>query len=123
MTGTCLICGNSLPPKRHRYCSDACRDERWYRQIVKQIEDAKGAVGYRPMMWSAIAAEQIRLYPKCNRCGRTKDLEAHHIRALKSGGSNELSNLLTLCHDCHRAQHGMKPRKNDASRTIQGALT
>lgn len=79
-------------------------------------------IGYRPMMWPRIAAEQIILYPQCQRCGSTKSLEAHHIVALHSGGSNELSNLTTLCHDCHRAQHKGMPRKRDPSRTIQGAL-
>jgi 5-methylcytosine-specific restriction endonuclease McrA len=79
-------------------------------------------VGYRPTMWPAIAAEQIRFSPSCARCGSTVDLEAHHIVPLASGGTNELSNLLTLCHDCHRAQHRGKPRKHDPSRTIQEAL-
>jgi 5-methylcytosine-specific restriction endonuclease McrA len=118
----CMICGNPLSPRRRYYCSDACRDERWHREIVKRVEEAKKMVGYRPMMWSAIAAEQIRLHPVCSRCGNTKELEAHHIRALKSGGSNELSNLITLCHDCHRAQHRGMPREHDTSRTIQGTL-
>jgi 5-methylcytosine-specific restriction endonuclease McrA len=118
----CIICGNPLPPRRRSYCSDSCRDERWHREIVARIEEGKQCVGYRPMMWPSIAAEQVRLYPVCSRCGSTKYLEAHHIRPLHSGGSNGLSNLTTLCHDCHRAQHRSKPRKHDSTRTLQGAL-
>lgn len=119
----CIWCGNPLPSRRRSYCSDACRDARWHKYWSDATETAKKAVGYRPMMWPAIAAEQIRLYPSCSRCGSVQNLEAHHIRPLHSGGSNELSNLITLCHDCHRAQHKSKPRENDASRTVQGALS
>jgi len=86
------------------------------------VEEAKKMIGYRPMMWSAIAAEQTSLHPVCARCGNTGYLEAHHIVALKSGGSNELSNLITLCHPCHRAQHRRMPRNRDPSRTLQVAL-
>lgn len=39
----------------------------------------------------------------CNYSGT--DLEVHHIVALEDGGSNRLSNLTTLCYDCHRAIH------------------
>lgn len=33
------------------------------------------------------------------------ELHAHHIVALKDGGSNNKSNLITLCKSCHRAIH------------------
>ena len=122
MITACIICGAALPPRRRSYCSDECRDERWHRELAARIETAKNCVGYRPMFWPAIAAEQIRLHPACSRCGSTKNLEAHHIVALKSGGSNELSNLITLCHGCHRAQHKGKPREHDSNRSLQGAL-
>ena len=35
------------------------------------------------------------------RCNSTTRLEAHHITALSSGGSDNLSNVEVLCHDCH----------------------
>jgi len=123
MTGICIECGSPLPPRRRSYCSDKCRDAHWQRHWSQQTELAKKMIGFRPVLWGTIAAEQVRLYPVCSRCGEKKNLEAHHIRALKSGGSNELSNLTTLCHDCHRAQHPGMPREHDTSRTIQGALT
>ena len=41
----------------------------------------------------------------CQRCekkdSRGRGLSAHHIVPRESGGSNDLSNLLTLCHKCH----------------------
>jgi hypothetical protein len=33
------------------------------------------------------------------------ELHAHHIVALKDGGSNNESNLITLCESCHKAIH------------------
>lgn len=123
MKGICIECGSQLPPRRRSYCSDKCRDERWRRYWSEQTEQAKKMIGYRPMLWPAIAAEQIILYPPCRQCGSNKSLEVHHIVALHSGGSNELSNLITLCHDCHRAQHKGKPRKNDPTKTIQVSIT
>ena len=121
--GTCIICAKPLPPRRRSYCSDTCRDTKWQRYWSEATTEAKKIVGYRPMMWPTIANEQITLFPACSRCGSIQHLEAHLIRALHSGGSNELSNLTTLCHPCHRAQHKGIPRKNDPTRTIQGALT
>ena len=38
---------------------------------------------------------------KCAICGSTRKLEVDHIRALMNGGSNDMSNLATLCDDCH----------------------
>lgn len=50
----------------------------------------------------------------CQRCGHQSGphagdegrvLQAHHIEKLSDGGSNELSNLRTLCRPCHGVQH------------------
>lgn len=35
------------------------------------------------------------------RCPNTRNLEFHHITAISSGGSDNLSNCEVLCHDCH----------------------
>jgi hypothetical protein len=39
---------------------------------------------------------------KCMMCGKTNcKLEAHHIKPRRLGGSNTISNLITLCEKCH----------------------
>lgn len=44
---------------------------------------------------------------KCEVCGDTKKLQAHHIVHVSKGGKNELSNLKLVCHDCHlNKEHG-----------------
>jgi 5-methylcytosine-specific restriction protein A len=40
----------------------------------------------------------------CVSCGAVSDLEVDHIMPRASGGTNDLSNLQTLCADCHRAK-------------------
>lgn len=44
---------------------------------------------------------------KCKMCGRTKEkvpLEVDHIIPVANGGTDELSNLATLCRDCNRGK-------------------
>jgi len=44
---------------------------------------------------------------RCVRCGASGvELHAHHIVPLSRGGSNDMSNLVTLCRACHEAEHG-----------------
>ena len=43
----------------------------------------------------------------CVICGSSSDLEVDHRRALSNGGDNSLSNLATLCHDCHAVKTKM----------------
>lgn len=40
------------------------------------------------------------------RCCHTKDnLQVHHLNPKSEGGTDQLSNLMTLCRDCHRKHH------------------
>lgn len=45
---------------------------------------------------------------KCSRCGKTKDIEKHHIIQKSEGGSNKKSNLQSLCKDCHDYEHARR---------------
>lgn len=46
---------------------------------------------------------------RCTACGETwvNYLEVHHIVPLGDGGTNDLSNLITLCRLCHAKAHGV----------------
>ncbi|MEK7324714.1 MAG: HNH endonuclease [Chloroflexota bacterium] len=59
-----------------------------------------------PLDWSerSRAAKRRDGY-RCVECGRNTGLHAHHIVPLSKGGSNDLSNLKTLCGDCHAKNH------------------
>lgn len=41
----------------------------------------------------------------CASCGSSENIEYHHIVPLFLGGSDELSNIVPLCHRCHEAAH------------------
>jgi hypothetical protein len=38
----------------------------------------------------------------CQKCGSETNLEVHHIIPLCDGGNNDMDNLITLCHQCHK---------------------
>ncbi len=42
----------------------------------------------------------------CDAQAGTAELHVHHKKPLSEGGSNDLSNLITLCQDCHSNHHG-----------------
>jgi len=57
----------------------------------------------------------------CQNCGKsgTNDnstvLHAHHVVPKSHGGGHQLSNLQTLCEDCHQGIHGIIPNVDDSS--------
>lgn len=46
-----------------------------------------------------------KLFKTCVICSSEDSLEVHHIQYVKNGGSNELSNLVVLCHVHHKEVH------------------
>ncbi len=84
-------CNNHFTPKSHvhAFCSDKCR------------RAARGRD------WSMVREKALwRDSHICKDCGTQNcRLEVHHIQPLYKGGTNELSNLRTLCVKCHRAVH------------------
>lgn len=68
----------------------------------------------------------------CNRKGGSRGearLDVHHIVPLNAGGSNQRSNLVTLCESCHSAVHNETeapepvkhhPAKDDGTVSVEG---
>ena len=48
-------------------------------------------------------------------CGKTENLEKHHIKPKSEGGQDDRANLLWLCHDCHKFVH----RKGSFNKNLQ----
>lgn len=42
---------------------------------------------------------------QCSHCGKNAAMHIHHIKPVCEGGSDDPSNLLMLCQDCHIAHH------------------
>lgn len=43
---------------------------------------------------------------ECVSCGSTENIEYHHIVPLLLGGTNRFTNIVPVCHQCHKAAHG-----------------
>lgn len=41
----------------------------------------------------------------CQVCGCTENLRGHHIIDFQYGGSSDVYNIITLCHNCHQKVH------------------
>lgn len=59
--------------------------------------------------WRRIRDRYVRIHPFCEMClkeGRfVKVEEVHHIVPLSRGGTNDESNLMSLCRSCHEKIH------------------
>ena len=49
---------------------------------------------------------------QCVRCPSKKHLQAHHRYYRQRFEDSEPDDLITLCRDCHKKEHGIKPRPN-----------
>jgi len=69
----------------------------WLRRQTDELFGRSGA-------WARVRREHLEKEPACIACGRTKDLEVHHVLPYHECPSRELDpeNLATLCADpCH----------------------
>ena len=71
----------------------------------------------RPANYPARDREQYRLIilrrdnHTCQHCGKSEErLYVHHIMPREHGGTDDLDNLTTLCHDCHQKVHQFRDR-------------
>ena len=39
---------------------------------------------------------------RCEQCGSTAELQAHHRVSRRDGGRNSVENLVILCRECHQ---------------------
>jgi 5-methylcytosine-specific restriction protein A len=91
---------------KERYCPNHAKAEaRHYNRYGRDRETGK-RYG-RP--WKQIRAAFLSANPLCVMCGRDGRLTpaklAHHKVKLSDGGSNDWSNLVALCSECHSRLH------------------
>ena len=98
----CPVCKEEFVPwtRATVYCSNKCR--------LKQYETKKG-FDFTEVKWVSLREFILeRDNYTCQDCGRfamDKGLEVHHIKLLRSHGTNDEANLITLCHNCHKTRH------------------
>lgn len=69
----------------------------WLRRQTDELFGRSGA-------WARVRREHLEREPACIACGRTKDIEVHHVQGYRDHPERELdpSNLVSLCADpCH----------------------
>jgi 5-methylcytosine-specific restriction endonuclease McrA len=54
-----------------------------------------------------------KLGDKCSLCGDKNKLEIHNIKPKQKGINNKVSNLILLCHACHRKIRKSNRQEND----------
>lgn len=90
-------------------------DSYWLENVNIDIRALTG--GYKPYKWQYQRSNRLdenlrkatimRDGCKCKQCGaKNCRLEVHHITPKRLGGSDTLSNLITLCYDCHSKTFG-----------------
>jgi hypothetical protein len=53
----------------------------------------------------------------CVACANTENLHQHHLIPKSRGGSNDETNLITLCGECHAKIHGNRSKWNTSELT------
>ena len=86
-----------------KYCSQACYEE--HKKAGKSVHTKKrtGKISCNPRKQKLIKARGA----KCEhcKCSNIACLHAHHIIKRSAEGSNDLSNLILLCANCHSNHH------------------
>jgi len=106
---TCFNCGKEFEIKRTttmNCCSMKCRLEYQQKNKKPRIYQ-KADPYYHTKEWKrARMRALVRDDFKCVKCGiDTFKLHVHHIISLKCGGSDELDNIISVCHKCHASYH------------------
>lgn len=81
--------------------------------VTKSSYRAGGVVRIKrtyPDNWAVLRVKVLeRDSYRCRKCGANLRgvfyREVHHILPLSKGGSNHMSNLISLCSKCHKNQH------------------
>ena len=108
----CKQCGQKFmsSSKNTKYCSDSCKQKN-YRARQKSLSENGTSIKNYYKIFENIPCEL------CQWDKTTRDL--HHIIEVSNGGTNELSNLLCVCPNCHRMIHNNLVSENDIQNIIE----
>jgi 5-methylcytosine-specific restriction protein A len=104
-------------PCRYPGCPNLCEDGEQYcpehKALMKKHYETFTR-GYSPgkrygRSWQRVRTRYVHKHPLCEMClkqGRYVAVEeVHHIVPLSEGGTNDESNLMSLCRSCHEKIH------------------
>ena len=70
-----------------------------HKEYTKYNRDPDESKYYKSKAWKQLRAAQLFTAPNCKICGQSATV-ADHIRPRKSGGTDALDNLQSLCNSC-----------------------
>lgn len=91
-------------------CSEECFDEWKQKYRDKRTRRANNRTRRYGRRLPGTCRERVRNRDehKCRWCGKTDDLNIHHVRYRSEGGPDNPKNLITLCFGCHKQVHTNK---------------
>lgn len=120
----CIYCGKEFyvhPSEKdtRKFCSQTCSNKaNAKKQSKARMGDGNPMYGKRP--WNYIDGKRVHYYAKgkwrrfaakirngnkCKICNSMKSLIVHHIISRRSGGRDNVENLMVLCRKCHNRLH------------------
>jgi 5-methylcytosine-specific restriction protein A len=110
-----------LKPCEHPRCPRLVQSGRFcdnHKPDSSDTRDSSSKRGY-DRTWEKVRRVYLANKPVCEICGEYRNLEVHHIKPIKQGGERlSLSNLKTLCHDCHNKTHHRYIKSKDKAAPI-----
>jgi len=98
--------------QENRYCNNSCQNKHWREEGIQSGEDnpmygGEGSSWRNRHQWKNARKEALnRDSHSCVWCGDGNSLHVHYIIPVFTGGDKyRLSNLQTLCEDCHKKVH------------------
>jgi len=67
----------------------------------------------KPIRDPRARAQYRKSHGRCEACGKRPSAEVHHIRSRQLSGSDDESNLLSLCTSCHRGWTGVDKTRRE----------
>lgn len=94
-------------PSSYQAASKEVLGSGWEDEYITDFKPPTASVMKNLSPWDRLRHKVIiRDGMKCTVCGATIRLTVDHIQELSLGGTNAMSNLRTLCADCHEDRHG-----------------
>lgn len=72
------------------------------RLLSKRTEKAAAKANYARVRRQVLERDRHR----CRACSSSHGLDVHHVVMRSLGGSDDVTNLIALCRDCHQSVHG-----------------
>jgi 5-methylcytosine-specific restriction endonuclease McrA len=87
--------------------------------LGKAYDYGKSIQHARPGSWGRRAKAFKAVHVQCAKCGAIAELECDHIVPLHKGGSDEWSNLQSLCRQCHAIKTATEQGKDCGKKIAQ----